>query len=122
MATDGPDPEPCDQDVFTYGRVMFITNSIPSNAMERWVKEVASISGQRVDWSFFGGRAVVRALGDLGLVHDALAQLKPKHDDLWRTAVAKYNMGMEDRDPPSLGPRVEGSTPTGRFAIIEGLP
>lgn len=33
--------------------------------MEAWAKRLALDSGQKVDWHFVGGRAVVKALGDL---------------------------------------------------------
>jgi hypothetical protein len=92
MATDGPDPTPCNQDIFDNGEVVFVTSTIPSNAMEGWVKKVAEYSGQPVDWHFAGGRAVVLALGDIEKVHEAIAGLKPEHDKLFRAAVEKiYN-------------------------------
>lgn len=99
MATDGPDPTPCDREVFESGALVFVTHSIPSNAMERWVKRVADHGGQRVDWHFAGGRAHVLALGDLQRVQASLDALKPEHDALWMEHTAKYNIpGMQ---PPS---------------------
>lgn len=86
MAIDGPTAPPCDPEIFYNGQVVLVTHTIPSNAMERWVKQVAELSGQRVDWSFFGGRAVVRALGDLERVKAAIQQLMPEHDHLQREA------------------------------------
>jgi hypothetical protein len=44
-----------------------------------------------------GGRAIVKALGDLSLVHAALIELKPEHDSLWGEAVG------DDRFSPPLG-------------------
>lgn len=72
MATDGPTPAPCNQKIYKHGEVVFVTHTIPSNAMEGWVKKVAERSGQPVDWHFFGGRAVVKALGDLVKVNEAI--------------------------------------------------
>jgi hypothetical protein len=63
-----------------------MTHSIPSNAMERWVKQVAARSGQRVDWHFIAGRANVLALGDLARVRAAIAELMPEHDRLKKRA------------------------------------
>ncbi len=82
MATDGPTPPPCDQSIYNDGVVVLISDSIPSNAMERWVRSVAEDSGQRVDWHFVGGRAVVKALGDLDAVRASIARLMPEHDRL----------------------------------------
>jgi len=105
MATDGPTPRDCDRKVYKKGTVMFVTNSIPSNAMEEWVKKVAARSGQRVDWHFFGGRAVVKALGDLDKVRSAIVELLPDHDERWRKAVAAH-LGEEyakEAEPPRYG-------------------
>lgn len=81
-ATDGPCPPPCNLEIFTQGEQVFITNTIPSNAMEGWVKKVAKASGQPVDWHFAGGHARVLALGDLKKVAAAIAELMPEHDRL----------------------------------------
>jgi hypothetical protein len=93
MATDGPDPPPCDREVFENGEMLFITYTIPSNAMEGWVKKVAQRSGQRVDWHFAGGRARVLALGDLDAVKKAIVELMPEHDELYMAAVR--NLGED---------------------------
>jgi hypothetical protein len=87
MATDGPDPPPCDSKVFKEGQRVFMTHSIPSNAMEGWVQKVAKLSGQPVDWHFYGGRAVVLALGDLDKVQQAIQELKPEHDALYAKSI-----------------------------------
>ncbi|MEX0935212.1 MAG: hypothetical protein WDZ70_02720 [Candidatus Paceibacterota bacterium] len=71
---------------------MFTTHTIPSNAMEEWVKKVAERSGQRVDWHFVAGRAVVKALGDISKVKQAIQELKPEHDRLYQKAVTKLGL------------------------------
>jgi hypothetical protein len=81
MATDGPDPDPCDSEVYRHGRVVLQTHSISSNRMERWVKKIAAESGQRVDWHFAGGFATVRALGNIRAVN---AAIQNNADDLER--------------------------------------
>lgn len=91
MATDGPTPPPCDAEVFRDGTVVLVTSSIPSNAMEQWVQRVAELSGQRVDWHFVGGRAVVKAVGDLRKVHAALEEMAPEHDQLQAAAHDRIN-------------------------------
>ena len=92
MATDCADSTPCDKDLLENGELVFITHTIPSNAMEGWVKKVAALSGQRVDWHFVGGRACVRAIGDINKVEAALAQLMPEHDELYQKALKKYHV------------------------------
>lgn len=74
-----------------------MTNSIPSNAMERWVKKVAKKSARPVDWHFVGGRAVVLTTGDKKVVTEAINKLLPEHDRLFRKAVGP---GFSDLDPP----------------------
>ena len=87
MATDGPDPPPCQEDIFRKGEMVFMTHTIPSNAMEGWVQKVAAQSGQPVDWHFIGGRACVLALGDLDAVKAAIVSLMPEHDALYTKAI-----------------------------------
>ena len=92
MATDGPTPAPCDSEVFEKGESVFVTHTIPSNAMDGWVKKVAELSGQRVDWHFFGGRANVLALGDIDKVKAAIQKLMPEHDRLYKAALKKWGL------------------------------
>ena len=92
MATDGPTPAPCNQKVFDKGVQVFMTHTIPSNAMEEWVKKVAKLSGQQVDWHFAGGRARVLALGDIKKVESAIQELMPEHDRLYKEACKKLGL------------------------------
>ncbi len=89
MATDGPTPPPCDPEISKNGTIVLLTNSVPSNATERWVKKVAALSGQRVDWGFVGGCIVVSALGDLGKVMEAMRELKMEWAYLYRDNLSK---------------------------------
>jgi hypothetical protein len=80
MATDGPDPPPCDPDIFKHGVGVCVLDG-PSNAVERWVKLVAKTAKARVDWHYSGGRANVLHLGDKKSrqrVLDAIKELEPK--------------------------------------------
>jgi len=89
MATDGPDPTPCDAQIFEKGKVVFIGDSVSSNAMERWVKRVAEVSGEPVDWHFAGGRALVKTTGDLKKVKLALDSLKEEYAVLRKRILVK---------------------------------
>ena len=104
MATDGPTPEPCSDDVYNKGTLMFQTASIGGScAIERWVQRINASAGegQRVDEEDFLGR-LHRTLAllhrRLDLVDDDLALLVglrgagPQHDD-----------GGDGLAPPVLG-------------------
>lgn len=77
---------PCDAKVYRNGTVVFITNTIQAPELNRWVESVARESGQRVDWHFAAGRAVVKALGDLDKVRSAILALLPEHNRLQKEA------------------------------------
>lgn len=105
MATDGPTPTRCDPEVYSKGTTVGLTHTIASCAMEKWVQKVAKESDQRVDWFFMGGRAVIRALGDLEKVREAIQKLLPEHDELFRKAVANISTeewATECQPPPVL--------------------
>lgn len=74
MATDGPDLPPCEREIFKTGTTVIIVAGVPTNAMERWVVSVREQCGQRVDWHFAAGRAVVKAIGDIQAVRHAVHQ------------------------------------------------
>jgi hypothetical protein len=86
MATDGPDPPPCNPEIYKNGTPVFMTHSIPSNAMEGWVKKVAAKCGLPVDWHFVGGRAVILTTGDTKVVRKAIESLFHEHDELYKKA------------------------------------
>ena len=85
----------CNSEVFDKGAVVFTTHTIPSHGIEWWVCEVARESGQPVDWNFQGGRAVVRALGDLDRVLAAIKKLKPIHDEMMAIEMEKLGIGSK---------------------------
>ena len=87
MSTDGPTPAPCDPEIFERGECVFTTSTIPSNAMEGWVRQVAARSAQRVDWHTAGGTNRVLALGDIEKVKEAIADMMPEHDRLYNKAL-----------------------------------
>lgn len=63
MATDGPTPPPCDQEIFAKGNTILILSG-SSNMIENWVKKVVAEANARIDWHYCGGRANVLHLGD----------------------------------------------------------
>lgn len=88
------EPPPCDQDVYENGAYVFLGWGIPSEKMEKWVREVAIQSGQRVDWHWFGGRAVVKALGDIEKVNQTIRDLLPLYHHFTNaSATSGHNSG-----------------------------
>jgi hypothetical protein len=87
---------PCDQRIYEEGEVVFVTHTIAAKDIESWVKSVALLSGQPVDWHFVAGRAVVKALGDIDFVKDTIRQLLPEHHALMRAALLELNFITED--------------------------
>ena len=72
MATDGPDPAPCDRDIYTKGQLVCVIVSVSSNRLERFIQSVAKSTGTRTDWHFVGGRACVKTLDDVKVVREAI--------------------------------------------------
>lgn len=69
-------PDPCDQEIFDKGKTICSFHAA-MDLTEEWVKKLANISGQRVDWHYVGGYACVRYLGDYSKVREALTILEP---------------------------------------------
>jgi len=92
MATDGPTPPPCRDELMKRGTLVFQTRAIgEAIAIERWVQKVAALCGQPVDWYFCGLYTMVVATGNLERVKAALRALMPEHD-------AMFFAGMDERD------------------------
>lgn len=79
MATDGPTPAPCDSDIFKNGTGLCVLDGA-SNAVERYVQEIARRANAKVDWHYSGGRANVLHLGDSASRERALAAVNEMGD------------------------------------------
>ena len=102
MATDGPDPAPCNPDIFKKGRGVCVVDG-SSNAVERWVQSVAKKANAQVDWHYSGGRVNVLHLGDdasrqrvLDAINELEGELKGRI--LSVDGPALYRNGVEDPD------------------------
>ena len=84
MGTDGPDPTPCDDEVFRKGIHVATWPSWGANCVEAFVQRIAELSGQRVDWHYAAGRVIVKALGDITKVMKTIEQLEPARKTLYR--------------------------------------
>ena len=103
MATEcGLTPPGPDRRIAMEGTRVFVTHTIPSCAMESWVKSIAEASGQPVDWYYSGGTIIVRALGNLDLVKAEIVQQMPEHDNLFIQECRKY-LPTGPIYPPRLG-------------------
>lgn len=92
MATDGPTPPPCDQEIFQKGQPVAALDA-RSNAAENWVRAVAKKASTRVDWHYSGGIAQVLHLGDdesRVRVEAAIDELEPT---LKGTVMRRYRSG-----------------------------
>ena len=68
----------CDRELWEKGEHLATIIDLEPRQIENIVKSVAKKSGQRVDWHYFGGRACIRALGDLNLIGSYLKkELEP---------------------------------------------
>lgn len=60
----GQSPPPCDSLIWETGISVAILTGPRAPVMEAFVKSIAQETGEPVDWSYFGGRAVVKTTGD----------------------------------------------------------
>ena len=63
MSQDKDDLAPCDPKIYRKGEHIATLDAGP-DAAERWVKAVAQKAKARLDWHYFGGRVVVKFLGN----------------------------------------------------------
>jgi len=68
-------PPKCDSDVYANGKSVMIMAGANATIIEVIVKEAARISGEPVDWHYFGGRANIMTTGDAEKVREVLTRL-----------------------------------------------
>ncbi len=94
----------CNKEVYNNGTEVFRTHTISSSRIEEWVQEIREESGQNVDWSYSGGRAIILALGDISKVRETIWNLREGHDDLYWTAL----IGLEMFTHKSIAEQIKG--------------
>lgn len=68
----------CDRELWEHGEHIATVIDLEPEIIEGIVKSAARLSGQRIDWHYVGGRACIRALGDLNSARAHLEEgLKP---------------------------------------------
>lgn len=79
----------CDQEIFDHGKAV-CTFHADQKTTEAWVQKVAKESGQRVDWAYFGGRVVVRFIGDYAAVRATVERLNPELEAACKQPESKW--------------------------------
>ena len=76
--------EPCDEEIFHKGVCIGKIYGYASEQIEEFVKRAADISGQLVDWHFFGGVGRILVLGDIDKATKAFygLELDPENTDI----------------------------------------
>lgn len=76
----------CDHEVYQWGEHILTASRRTGLTLdtERWIKEAAVQSEQRIDWHYVAGRVVIKAIGDLAKAEEAVKALKPADVELWK--------------------------------------
>jgi hypothetical protein len=72
-------PQPCDREVFEKGQPLLAAYTGPvggAEIFEFWIRNLAKLSGQRIDWHYSGGIAQVLFIGDRSAIVSAIEQLE----------------------------------------------
>ena len=64
----------CNQKVYSKGEHIATIINLKPTKIEDIVKSAAKKSRQKIDWHYFGGRAIVKALGNIKRARDYLKQ------------------------------------------------
>ena len=74
----------CDGELWKRGEHIATIIDLKPETIEDVVKSAAKSSGQRIDWHYVGGRACVRALGDLNSARNSLQEGLQPYDGKYR--------------------------------------
>jgi hypothetical protein len=69
--------ERCDPEVYERGEFLCVLHA-RKEQVESWCQLVAALSGNRVDWSYVAGRAVVKFLGNKTNMAELMESLTPR--------------------------------------------
>lgn len=86
----------CNNEVYQEGIEVFFTHTIDAEDVERWVQKIAEESGQKVDWHYYAGRAIVLAIGDTEKVKAAICNNRQMHDEMYSKAVHALGVSFTD--------------------------
>ena len=85
------DPSKCEKDIYENGQMVAMIAGPRSATIEDWVTGVREASGQRVDWHFAGGRAIVLAIGDLPRVAATIRERRELLVDMCTNATNNWS-------------------------------
>lgn len=89
----------CRPEVYLKGHVVFATHTISDYDLLDWADRLMEMSKADIDWHRMGSQILVRALGDLPKVQDAIRYTIKQHDTAFNAELRK--IGMEGcMDPP----------------------
>jgi hypothetical protein len=97
----------CDDDIYQNGECVFVTHTIASKDVEKFVKAIAILSEQPVDWHYFGGRARILTTGNIKEVENTIIRLLPIHDQMYDSAMEKLNLQTYPNEYPRGFPQRE---------------
>jgi hypothetical protein len=89
-------PDEIDPLVHNFGKTIFVTHTLSTEELNKWVKMIAQDSKLRVDWSFVGGRAVIQSLGDCKKAIKSLQKFRQVHDNYFSEHLKKSNMYRDE--------------------------
>ncbi len=92
VGQDIPDSK-CDPKIWKQGQAVLILAGPRSWMIEAWVQKVSELSGLAMDWSYFGGRAVVRTLAAVDAAVKALSNYLRELELAAKAAVQRKDSG-----------------------------
>lgn len=115
MATDGPTPPACDQEILREGKPIILLSG-SSNMVENWVNDVAEAACARLDWHYSGGIAQVLHLGDdqsWDRTQQAIDSLIVEFESAGGTVIRRLSKGQR-----GIYRRGVDSAPEGAVAVV----
>jgi hypothetical protein len=92
-------PHDCDEEVWQSGTIVFYGPPMLPEKVEEWITYVRADSKQRVDWSYVGGRTIVKAIGDIEEVHNSMIRLRDFYRGLFHDGASwDYMRSTKARD------------------------
>jgi hypothetical protein len=83
MASDGPTPPAMSEEFDKRKKVVRGLHYLPANATEAWVKKIAAVSGQCVDWYYACGCPQIYTTGSVKKVNKAIDDLLPEYEEAY---------------------------------------
>lgn len=98
------DPPACDNRIFLEGEHIYtISPETQRHVVEVWVRQVAQLSGQPVDWHVFAGRRVILTTGNVSKVLQAIEDLRSLLIKLQLAAWEDYDSRLGENYRPPIG-------------------